>query len=231
MTPGDRTSWLTTTRSEPLITNVPLSVIMGKSPMKTVCSLISPVEALTNRARTKMGAEYVMSFSLHSSTENLGGGRRSSSSGSNSNSSCRVSVKSLMGEISANVSFRPSWRNQSKDFRWIAIRSGSGRASSMFANEYRSRMRVDNESLLNGFGRPCAPRTHTHHGAMTKPVTTMSRARARPSHSQSRESGTEGARQLAMLGQDGREHNPRDGTPHRGCSEHHPGRAERLRAG
>ena len=53
------------------------------------------------------GAEKVMSFSLHSSTENLGGGRRSSSSGSNSSSSCRVSVKSLMGEMSAKVSFRP----------------------------------------------------------------------------------------------------------------------------
>ena len=79
ITPGDRTSWETTTRSVPLITNVPLSVIMGKSPMKTVCSLISPVEALMNRARTKIGAEYVMSFSLHSSTENLGYGFRSSS--------------------------------------------------------------------------------------------------------------------------------------------------------
>ena len=41
-----------------------------------------------------------MSFSLHSSTENLGGGRRSSSSGSNSSSSCSVSVKSLMGLMS-----------------------------------------------------------------------------------------------------------------------------------
>src|ERR671911_434947 len=81
-----------------------------------------------------------------------------------------------MGEISANVSLRPSWRNQSKDFRWIAIRSGRGRASSMFANEYRSRMRVDNESLLNGFGRHSPP---AHHGAMTKPET-IGRARARP---------------------------------------------------
>ena len=43
ITPGLRTSCDTTTRSVPLITNVPLSVIMGKSPMKTVCSLISPV--------------------------------------------------------------------------------------------------------------------------------------------------------------------------------------------
>ena len=57
MTPGDRTSCDTTTRSVPLITKVPLSVIIGKSPMKTVCSLISPVAALMKRARTKIGAE------------------------------------------------------------------------------------------------------------------------------------------------------------------------------
>ena len=36
--------------------NVPLSVIIGKSPMKTVCSLISPVLAFWNWARTKIGA-------------------------------------------------------------------------------------------------------------------------------------------------------------------------------
>ena len=77
MTPGERTSWETTTRSVPLMMNVPLSVIIGKSPMKTVCSLISPVVAFMKRARTKIGAEKVMSFSLHSSTVNLGGGRRS----------------------------------------------------------------------------------------------------------------------------------------------------------
>ncbi|COW37879.1 Uncharacterised protein [Mycobacterium tuberculosis] len=35
-TPGDRTSWLTTTRSVPLMMNVPFSVIIGKSPMNTV---------------------------------------------------------------------------------------------------------------------------------------------------------------------------------------------------
>ena len=57
MTPGLRTSWETTTRSVPLMMNVPLSVIMGKSPMKTVCSLISPVCAFMNLARTKSGAE------------------------------------------------------------------------------------------------------------------------------------------------------------------------------
>jgi hypothetical protein len=51
-TPGDRTSWDTTTRSVPLITNVPLSVISGKSPMKTVWPLISPVSLLVNSAET-----------------------------------------------------------------------------------------------------------------------------------------------------------------------------------
>ena len=56
MTPGDRTSWLTTTRSVPFTMKVPLSVIIGKSPMKTVCSLISPVVAFMNLARTKIGA-------------------------------------------------------------------------------------------------------------------------------------------------------------------------------
>ena len=56
ITPGDRTSWLTTTRSVPLMMKVPLSVIIGKSPMKTVCSLISPVCAFMNRARTNTGA-------------------------------------------------------------------------------------------------------------------------------------------------------------------------------
>ena len=46
-----------------------------------------------------------MSFSLHSSTENLGGGRRSSSSGSNSSSSWSVSVKSLIGtDVSEGLS-------------------------------------------------------------------------------------------------------------------------------
>ena len=44
-------------RSVPLITNVPWSVIIGKSPMKTVCCLNSPVLRLWNSAVTKSGAE------------------------------------------------------------------------------------------------------------------------------------------------------------------------------
>ena len=54
-TPGDRTSCDTTMRSVPLMMKVPRSVIMGKSPMKTVCSLISPVCAFMNRAVTNSG--------------------------------------------------------------------------------------------------------------------------------------------------------------------------------
>ena len=44
-----------------------------------------------------------MSFSLHSSTVNFGGGRRSSSYGSNSSSSWSASEKSLIGLMSRNV--------------------------------------------------------------------------------------------------------------------------------
>ena len=56
-TPGLRTSWLTTTRSVPLMMKVPRSVISGKSPMKTVWLLISPVVVFMNSAVTKSGAE------------------------------------------------------------------------------------------------------------------------------------------------------------------------------
>ena len=54
-TPGERTSCETTMRSVPLMMNVPRAVIIGKSPMKTVCSLISPVCAFMKRAVTKSG--------------------------------------------------------------------------------------------------------------------------------------------------------------------------------
>src|SRR6266702_7034309 len=91
-TPGERTSWLTTTRSVPLMMNVHLGDISGKSPMKTVWLLISPVELLMNSAVTNMGAEKVMSFSLHSSAEYFGGSNRWSR-----NESDIVPVKSSMG--------------------------------------------------------------------------------------------------------------------------------------
>jgi hypothetical protein len=50
---------------------VPWSVIMGKSPMKTSCSLISPVTLLTKVASTNNGRENVMSLSRHSASVNF----------------------------------------------------------------------------------------------------------------------------------------------------------------
>ena len=44
------------TRSVPLMMKVPTSVIIGKSPMKTRCSRISPVSVLTNRTVIESGA-------------------------------------------------------------------------------------------------------------------------------------------------------------------------------
>ena len=55
---------------------VPLSVISGKSPMKTVWLLISPVSLFMNSAVTNSGAAYVKSRSLHSSTVFFGGSKR-----------------------------------------------------------------------------------------------------------------------------------------------------------
>src|SRR5581483_10610696 len=113
---------------------VPFSVIIGKSPMKTVCSLISPVWAFMKRAVTKRGREKVMSFSLHSSSEYFGG----SNSGSAS-SSFREPVKSSMGEMSVRVSAIPSSRNHLNESRCTATKSGSGMTSRSFANEKRCR--------------------------------------------------------------------------------------------
>src|SRR3954454_11044629 len=100
--PGERTSCETTTRSVPLMTKVPLSVITGKSPMKTVWLLISPVVLLVNSAVTNSGAAYVMSLSLHSSTEYLVGSKRWSRKLSDIDPE-----KSSIGEISSKISSRP----------------------------------------------------------------------------------------------------------------------------
>ena len=57
---------MTTTRSVPWMMNVPRSVIMGKSPMKTDCSRISPVSSLMKATFMVSGAEKVMSLLRHS---------------------------------------------------------------------------------------------------------------------------------------------------------------------
>src|SRR5665811_274019 len=107
-TPGERTSWDTTTRSVPLMTNVPLSVISGKSPMNTVWLLISPVSLFMNSAVTYSGAAYVTSRFLHSSTEYFGGSKRWSR-----NDRLIVSEKSSIGEISSKISSSPDFDDTS----------------------------------------------------------------------------------------------------------------------
>ena len=66
---------------------VPHSVMSGKSPMKTRCSRISPVDLLMKRTVTESGAEYVRSFSRHSRMETGGG-----SNAYSPNSTARVPV-------------------------------------------------------------------------------------------------------------------------------------------
>src|SRR5256885_4955578 len=146
-TPGDRTSWLTTTRSVPLMMNVPLGVIIGKSPMNTVWLLISPVVWLVNSAVTNSGAQYVRSFSLHSSIDAFTSSKRGAEKDSD-----MVPEKSSIGLISSRISARPERgcgssaeracqaslpTNQSKDSVWMASRLGTSRCSVIRPNEIR----------------------------------------------------------------------------------------------
>src|SRR5664279_1617903 len=126
-----------------------------------------------------------MSFSLHSSTENFGGGRRSGSVGSNSSSRLSWPVKSSIGLMSLNVSASPRSRNHLKESRWMATRSGSGSASSMLANEKRSGLldRVGNGLLLpvarrmgQGRGTAVDQVSKRHGGARTAGSTTAAGA-------------------------------------------------------
>ena len=136
------------------MTNVPLGVITGKSPMKTVCDLISPVVLFVNSAVTNSGAAYVMSLSLHSSTEYLVGSNRWSRKLSDIEPE-----KSSIGEISSKISSRPdvvdrssrpastaSWTrdcqaslptSQSNEVVCRCRRFGTSRGSRIFANETR----------------------------------------------------------------------------------------------
>ena len=60
---------MTTTRSVPWMMKVPRSVIMGKSPMNTDCSRISPVSSLMKATFIVRGAEKVMSLLRHSASD------------------------------------------------------------------------------------------------------------------------------------------------------------------
>ena len=136
------------------MTKVPLSVISGKSPMKTVWLLISPVSLFMNSAVTNSGAAYVTSRSLHSSTEFFGGSNRWSRKDSD-----MVPLKSSIGEISSKISSRPDLvlmsvrpspsaastrvrqasfpTSQSNESICRSSRSGTSMGSAIFANEIR----------------------------------------------------------------------------------------------
>src|SRR5450756_133208 len=75
-----------------------------------------------------------MSFSLHSSTVNFGSPKKCLP-----NSTAMVCVKSSMGEMSLNISARPSSRNHSNDSFWMAMRSGTGSTSGILAKFRRLR--------------------------------------------------------------------------------------------
>src|SRR6266581_5483735 len=117
---------------------VPLGVMSGKSPMKTVWLLISPVLLLMNSAVTNMGAEYVMSLSLHSSTEYLGGSNRWSRKDRDI-----VPVKSSIGLISSKISSRPdcSGTSLSPAFFAVAMRPSQRSFPSSQSNESVCRAR------------------------------------------------------------------------------------------
>jgi len=134
--------------------NVPLSVMSGKSPMKTVWVLISPVRWFMNSASTYSGAAYVLPRSLHSSSVYFFSSRNGFVK-----ESCIVSERSSMGEISSKISSRPLWvgrsfrpaacasstrvrqaslpTSQSKLSVWRARRSGTVRVSVILAKERR----------------------------------------------------------------------------------------------
>src|SRR6516162_6930849 len=169
-TPGDRTSWLTTTRTVPLMMKVPLRDMSGKSPMNTVWLLISPVVLLMNSAVTNIGAENVMSLSLHSSEEYFGGSKRWSR-----NDRDIVPEKSSIGLISSKISSSPdcsgtslrpaslaAWirafhlslpSSQSKDSVCKASRSGTFRGSLIRAKETRWGPRFVAEALRDAANR------------------------------------------------------------------------------
>ena len=97
--------------------------------------LISPDSAVIRRTRTRNGALYVMSRSRHSSTEYFGSPKLCSP-----NSRTRLPVKSLIGEIEANASARPSVLNHSKLAICSSMRLGTSKTCGILAKLMRSRL-------------------------------------------------------------------------------------------
>ena len=121
--PGERTSWLTTTRSAPLMMKVPRSVMIGRSPKNRGCSLISWVSLTSSLVVMNRGASYVVSLSRHSSGVYLG----CRNSWLSKESSKRFWVKSSMGDTSSSSSRIPSAFSHSKASICIWTRWGTSR--------------------------------------------------------------------------------------------------------
>jgi hypothetical protein len=117
--------------------------------MKTVWDLISPVWLFVNSAVTNSGAAYVMSLSLHSSSEALTSSKRGSEKDRD-----MFPAKSSIGEISVRISSRPPtgfsspastrrWNHassptsHSNDWVCRSRRSGTRCGSAIFAKETR----------------------------------------------------------------------------------------------
>src|SRR3712207_3331307 len=127
------------------MTKVPLFVMIGKSPMNTVWLLISPVVLFMNSAVTNSGAAYVMSLSLHSSSDALTSSKRGLEKDSD-----MEPEKSSIGEISPRISSSPDRgsassatrarhlslpTSQSNESVCRASRSGTSRGSRILAKE------------------------------------------------------------------------------------------------
>jgi hypothetical protein len=160
---------------------VPLTVIIGKSPMKTVWLLISPVVLLMNSAVTNSGAAYVMSLSLHSSSDAF----TSSNRGLEKDSDIEPE-KSSIGEISPRISSRPERgsvslatrarhlsfpTSQSNESVCRASRFGTSRGSRILAKETR-------------FGEPGIL---LRSGVVVVPVSERETAKMRPSKDRRRQ--------------------------------------------
>src|SRR6266481_2416000 len=139
-TPGDRTSWDTTTRSVPLMMKVPLGDMSGKSPLKTVWLLISPVLLLMNSAVRDM-VPVKSSIGLISSKTSS----RPDCSG--------ISLSPAFCAAATRVSQRSLPSSQSNESVWRARRPGTSSGSVNRAKETRRVAELMAEALRDAANR------------------------------------------------------------------------------
>ncbi len=108
-TPGERCNWETMTRSVPLMTNEPVVVMSGISPMYTSCSFTSLIVSLgaslsmiTRRTRARSGEAKVSPRCWHSLTSNAGSPSRKCTNSRRALPECEE-----IGKIEVNAACRP----------------------------------------------------------------------------------------------------------------------------